>query len=211
MFPPSSPYAGLSKVFLVLIVIGALAAFAFTNSDLTNFITNNAKAEGIKQEIALQKLKDAIDVQNYRIVEDAKTKAQLEKIDADKATYEKLQEKILETRIQQAALELEMTRLFNYGKISASILFILCFSILMVQFGRRHLILAQASMKQIDSGQNATLRKSQIELARQRERIMRERQIMEASISNVPAFYPNQETSISWEDLRQQFADKKKI
>ena len=58
MFPTNySPYDGLSKVFLVLIVIGALAALAFTNSDLTNFITNSAKAEGIKQELAIQNLK----------------------------------------------------------------------------------------------------------------------------------------------------------
>lgn len=209
MFPTNySPYDGLSKVFLVLIVIGALAALAFTNSDLTNFITNSAKAEGIKQELAIQNLKSIFDFENYKRVEEAKTKAQLDNIETEKVTNEKLQTQKLQAQAQQVTLELEMSRLFGYGKIGIGIFLSICLGIMMIQFGRSRLILAQAQHKQIDNQQKSTLWKMQMELARQHERMERASFINRTQSAVDSAHYKDQGEPILWEDLRQKIVGK---
>jgi hypothetical protein len=212
----NSPYKGFATIIVILVVIGALASLAFTNSDLTNFMTNSAKADGIRQQNAVQQQIDAINTENYKTVEQAKTQAQLDQIAADTATYKKLQTALeAKTSRQQAALEVETSRLFDYGKIAVSIILAVCFSaillILTVQFTRSRLVLvqAQAQAKRIDTRQDPIQLKEQIERARQRELMNRESYLRQTQTAIVPAFYP-EEAPISWEDIRQQFAEARK-
>jgi hypothetical protein len=211
----SNFFGGLAKAFLVIMVVGILAGIALSNSDLTNFITNSAKAEGIRQQNAVQQQKDAVDAENYTVLQKANTQAQLDKIAADTSAYKKSQAQKLQAQAQQAALELEMSRLFDYGKIAAGMILAICVSailfMLTVQFTRSRLVLTQTQVqvKRIDAWQDPALRKQEIESARQRERMARTLEVRQTQTAVVPAFYP-EEAPISWEEIRQQFAEARK-
>jgi hypothetical protein len=206
MFPnPSSPYNGLAKVILVLVGIGLLVGFALTNSDLTNFITNSAKAKGIEQAVEIQTQKDAIDIKNYEAIQNATTQAQKDKIAADNDAYGKSVQQKLDFQNQASALELEMSRLFNYAKIFTTIILTLSFSFLIILLGWRLSILIRAKTQMSDPWQNRNLRKEMILLARQREQISRATFLHQQPVS---AFYTVENAPIPWEGFQPQSAEK---
>lgn len=201
MFPTNnSPFAGLTKVILILVAIGVLFGLALTGSDITNFITNSAKAETIKQENQLQAQKNAIDLEAYQLSVNQQLIAQEEQAKKD-----------LQFQEQKAAQELETARLASYFWAGTGILVAFCigvgFVILMIQIGRSLLIASQAQVKKIDAWQDPVWRKQQIEISRLLERA--ERENLAHATSNVPESHFN-EAPIPWEGFRQHYAETKK-
>ena len=204
MFPTNnSSFEGLAKVILILVAIGILVGLALTNSDITNFITNSAKAETIKQQNQLQTQKNAIDLEIYKLSVNQQLLAQQEQA-----------EKELKFQEQKAAQELEADRLASYFWAGAGIFVNFCvgvgFLILMIQAGRSLLIASQAQAKKIDVWQDPVWRKQQIEISRLLERAEREILAHTTSYSNAPKFHPSNEAPIPWEGFRQQYAETKK-
>ncbi|MBE0683963.1 MAG: hypothetical protein IH589_18845 [Anaerolineales bacterium] len=192
MFPPNnSPFEGLAKVILILVAIGILVGLVLTGSDITNFITNSAKAEAIKQQNELQAQKNAIDLEAYQLSVNQQLLAQQEQA-----------VKELQFQEQKAAQELELARLSSYLWVGAGVFVAFCFGvgfvILMIQFGRSLLITSQAQVKKTDVWQNPVWRKQQIEISRQLERAQRE------------DFGHLNEAPIPWDGLRQQYHEAKK-
>jgi hypothetical protein len=201
----NSPFAGLAKVILVLVFIGVLVGLAFSGTDLTNFITNTARAQGITRQNEVQAAKDIIDIQNYRTIQDATTQAQKDKILADRVTYQESLNQGLQLQARKAALELETARLVSYFLIAVGVFIAFCIGIFMIQFGFSRLIVARAQAEKISSWQDHIQRKEQIRIARQRELMIRADRIRGASKLNVPPFYTNEEAPIPWEDLQKQY------
>jgi hypothetical protein len=200
MFPTNnSPFTGLTKVILTLVAIGVLAGLVLSGSDLTNFITNSAKVEAIKQQNELQAQKDAIDLEAYKMSVNQQILAQQEQAKRD-----------LQFQELKATQELETARLASYFWAGAGMFVAICvgvgFMILMIQIGRSLLIASQAQVKKIDAWQDPAWRKQQIEISRRLERAQRENL---THTTSVPEFYPN-EAPIPWEGLHQHYAEAKK-
>jgi hypothetical protein len=103
MFPNNLLFGGLAKVILTLVIIGVLVGLALAGTDLVNFITNNAKAQAIKNQNDFQAQKDAIDLKNYGIVQEALTQNQIDQANADNAAHNISLEQDLQFQIQKAA------------------------------------------------------------------------------------------------------------
>ncbi len=182
MFPTNtSPFAGLTKVILTLVGIGLVVGLVIAGSDLTNFITNSAKAQAIKNQNDLQAQKDAIDLKNYQAIQETTTQIQIEKLNDERTAYEKSLDQNLQVEAQRAAQDLELSRLFNYAVIGVVVFLTFCIGIgaitLALQIGRSRLLLVQAQSKQLDAWQNLAWRKQQIMLSHALERVEREHQL----------------------------------
>ena len=196
MFPTNnSPFAGLVKVILALVIIGVLAGLVLSGSDLANFITNTAKAPGITQ-------KDKIDIDDYQRSKDE-----------DFYHLQQLHAQELQLQSQNAIYVMETTRIVSYVLTGAGVLVAICIAmgiaILLIQFGRSRLISAQAQTNQARLWKDPTWREQQILIARQKERMMREK------LTPIPT--PPQpvqpftfDSSFTWDDVRQETVDVKR-
>ena len=212
----SSPFVGLVAVILVLVVIGSLVGLALSQSDITNFITNKAKAEGILQQNDYQAQKNSIDLKNYQSVQDSVTQDQKERIAADGLAYQKslaqqlqLQNAQAEQRIrleaEKASLDLEMSRLVTYALIGAGVLLALCIGagavIFAIQSGRKRIILTQIKVNPVERWEDPFWRKREIERSRQREQVNRRVGTHNGTPEETSTIIPFSEEPIIWEDL----------
>jgi hypothetical protein len=207
MFSPNnSLFGGLAAVILTLVIIGAVSGLALSNSDLANPITNAVEAEGIKNQNDFQAGKSAIDLEDYKEVQDTKTQ-----ITIDKLWFEL--EQGLRFQAQKDAQDLEVARLASHFMMGAGVFMAFCFGIGIVvyltQAGRNRLLLAQSQVRQADPWQDLLWRKQQVKSSRKRERTMREKLTSSTSNVKVPAFYPEDEL-ILWEDFRQQYVEARR-
>lgn len=180
MFPSNnSLFGGLSKVILTLVIIGAVVGLVLSDSDLTNFITNSAEAEAIKNQNDLQVQKDAVDVKNYQAIQETTTQIKIDQLLAESATYQKSLEQGLQFQAQKAAQDLETARFVSYAGTGAGVFVAFCigigFVILMIQVGRSRKVVSQAQVKKLEAWQDLAWRKQQIMISRQLERAERER------------------------------------
>jgi hypothetical protein len=102
MFPSNnSPFSGLVPVILVLVLIGALAALALSGSNLTNFMANRAEAQAMSQQNETNAEKAKIDLQNYQAIQASQVQAQIDKVQADSAAYQRsLEQQMLYQQVQ---------------------------------------------------------------------------------------------------------------
>lgn len=184
----SSPFSGLVSVILVLVLIGAFAALALSGSDLTNFMTNRAKAQAMTQQNEIDARKAAIDLANYESMQNSQAKVQQDKILADGAAYQKSLEQQLLFERQQNDLKLQLqaqkalqqaqtSHLAGILLAGAGAIALLVVGIgvtaLLIQFGYSRYIVARATATVTDPWQNLPWRKQQVSLSRQRERELR--------------------------------------
>ena len=179
MFPNSiSPFGGLVKVILALVLIGLIMGLVLTGSDLTNFITNSAKAEAIRVQTDLDAQQKQIDLENYATIQKAETQAKEERTLAETKAFERSLELDLLQKERKVALDLEVATFSKYLWSGMIPLLVFCFVIgiviIMVQTGRSHLVVAQAQAEQIDPWQDLAWRKERIRLARQQEQLKRQ-------------------------------------
>jgi hypothetical protein len=183
-----SPFSGLVSLVLVLVIIGAVAALALSESDLTNFLTNSAKADAIREQNRIQAQKDAIELKNYEALQEIETNLQKEKILADTAAYKRnIEQQLLfqqqqnqqnlELQFQRSNQDLEVSRLTRYVLLGAGVLTMLFISmglsIFFIQLGRSRVIAVQSVSTLPSRWQDPEWRKKQIASARQREIIAR--------------------------------------
>jgi hypothetical protein len=209
MFPNNLLFGGLAKVILTLVIIGVLVGLALAGTDLVNFITNNAKAQAIKNQNDFQAQKDAIDLKNYGIVQEALTQNQIDQANADNAAHNISLEQDLQFQIQKAAQALEMDRYLNYAGIGSVIFLAFCSGIgtfvLLFFVGRSRLVLAQAQTRQADRWQDSGWLKHQIKRSRQYERMQR-KSLYGSSTPYVSPFYPSEEP-IPWDGFPEQYVE----
>ena len=197
-----SLFGGLAKVVLALVTIGLLMGLVLTGSDLTNFITNSAKADAIRLQTNLDAQQKQIDLENYATIQKAETQAEEERISAETKSFERSLELDLLQKEQKAALDLEVSTFSKYLWAGVMPFIISCLGIgtiiFMVQAGRSRLILAQAQAKQIGPWQDIAWRKERIQIARQQEQLERKK-----IIPKVPETYP-EEAPIPWDIPQEQ-------
>ena len=115
MFPSNiSPFGGLVKVISALVLIGLIMGLVLTGSDLTNFITNSAKAEAIRLQTDLDAQQKQIDLENYATIQNAKAQAEQERILAETNALERSLELDLLRKEQKVALDLEVSAFSKY-------------------------------------------------------------------------------------------------
>ncbi len=117
--PNGSLFGGLSRVILTLVVIGVVTGLVLGGADIVNFITNSAKAEAIHNANQLQAQKNAIDLNNYQLLQDAATQAQIDKMKADNEANQLMLDQAIRIQAQKAAQELETARWMSYIKMGA--------------------------------------------------------------------------------------------
>ncbi len=186
----SSPFQGLGKVILMLVVIGALTGLALSNTDVVNVLRNGAQAKGIEQQNTLQAQKDAVDLEYYKAIQPGMIQNQQDRLEADKAAYQKSLEQQLanenamaaqerELQAQKAAQEMQTALNLHYVLVGSLIFITLCagtgIAILMIQIGRSQVIKANAQTKEVEKDTIRKMREQQIEEARKRERENREK------------------------------------
>ncbi len=218
-----SPFSGLVSVIIVLVLIGAVSALALCESDLTNFLTNSAKADGIKEQNKIKAQKDALELKNYEALQEIELNLQKEKILADSAAYQRQIEqqllfqqqqnqKNLELQSQKSTQELEISRLTALGFAGAGIVAIICISmglaIFLIQLGRSRVITVQSNLKLSSKWKDPDWRKKQIALARQRELFNRIGQTTHEKENTDEEPIPV-EIPITWKLLRAQNIDQR--
>ena len=104
-----SLFSGLAKVIMTLVLLGLLMGLVLTGSDLTNFITNSAKAEAIRLQTDLDAQQKQIDLENYATIQKAKAQAEQERILAETSALERSLELELLQKEQNVALDLEVS------------------------------------------------------------------------------------------------------
>jgi len=111
MIQTSSPFAGLVGVVVVLVVIGSVLGLAISGTDLPNFITRPAEVERIRSETQIEADKGKIDVQNYGKIEEARTQAEVQRIQAEAENYRLQLDQDREIQRQRSEMELELARI----------------------------------------------------------------------------------------------------
>ncbi len=86
MLVNNSITGALVLLVVVMLVIGVFAGLAISDSDLVNPYRNQAEAERIRQEAAIQAQRDAIDLQTYQREQELRLQA-LEQQRADEQAY----------------------------------------------------------------------------------------------------------------------------
>jgi Na+/glutamate symporter len=198
VFPNNiSPFGGLVKVILALVLIGLIMGLVLTGSDLTNFITNSAKAEAMKSQNEFEEKKNAIDLEKYESTQKAEAQAEEERILAETDALERSLELDLLLKERKVALDLEVATFSKYLWSGMIPLLVFCFVIgiviFMVQAGRSRLILAQAQVKQIDPWQDLAWRKERIQIARQQEQLTRQ------TLAHIANTFSPEEAPIPWD------------
>jgi hypothetical protein len=217
----SSPFNGLVPVILVLVLIGGIAALALSGSDLTNFITNSAKAKGLTQQLEVQAQKDAIDLSNYKALQDSQAQAQAAKTLAEAEAYQRSLEQQAQFQLQQNQRALDFQRQEDLLKLEASrftrmalpvagALAVLVLSlggaVCLVQIGRSRVMSSRGAAKTGDVWQDNAWKRNQIALARQQERLERS-SVLPSSQSETELSIPV-EIPLSWQGKVQEPIEK---
>jgi hypothetical protein len=206
----SSPFGGLAKVILILIIIGVLVGLVLAGSDVTNFMTNSIKAQAIKNQNDYQAQKDAIDLKNYQAVQAATTQTQIDQLQADNIAHQKMLDQNLQLQTQKAAQDLETGRWISYIEIGIGSFIAFCLGIgsliLVILIGRSRLVMAQARVNQADPWQDAAWRRERIRIFRERERVMRKTLTNVTNIPLVPPFYPST-IPIPWDGFQPEYVE----
>lgn len=184
----SSPFSGLVSVILVLVLIGAFAALALSGSDLTNFMTNRAKAQAMTQQNEIDAQKARIDLENYKNIQNSQAKVEQDKLQADAEAYKQsLDQQLLHQQQQNdLALQLQAQKALQQAQTShlagtilagagAFALLVLSLGVAawLIQFGYSRYLVARSSATVNDPWQNVAWRKQQVYLSRQREKEFR--------------------------------------
>jgi hypothetical protein len=185
----SRPLAGLSSILILVAILGAVAAFGFSNTDLANSITRSAEAQAKDERTKIDAEKANIDLELYR----QKVQAEQEQIRIDSEKQKKEAEIMLLQIQDQYQIEIEARRtqvqqrleLERIGWISLLSLLILAGLLLIIgngyRFVRREWIELNSTRREIDTTHsgipmndawhyNPEWKQQMIYLARQRER-----------------------------------------
>lgn len=92
MMVNNSVTGALVLLILAVVVIGLVAGLALSNSDLVNPYRNQAEAERMRQEVAIQAQRKAIDLQTYQREQELRLQA-LEQQQADEQAYRQARQK----------------------------------------------------------------------------------------------------------------------
>jgi len=205
----SSPFSGLVRVIIVLVLIGALAALALTGSDLTNFMANRAKAQAMSQQNEIEAEKAKIDLQNYQTLQAIQVQAQIDKAQADSAAYQRsleqqmlyekqLAEQSLQMEGQKATQAMENARIIKIALgIGAAVLAFLVglgVCIYFILLGRSRLIAVKANAR-VDPWKDLVWRKQMVAISRERSRA---RAGSITSQSPIPVEIP-----VGWQELQE--------
>ena len=199
MFPSgNSPFAGLAKVILVLVAIGALVGLVLARSDLTNFISNSARAKALTMENEQQAERNAIDIEMYR-------RAQEESL----VLQQRQAEQTLLFDAQQSAQNLETTRFISFVLAGAVVIVAICLGIGIIIYairaGRNQRTIAKKEMASADMWQNSAWRNRKIGAARLRELDARARHVTSPFFEeSIPVDIP-----IKWDDIHERYYIKR--
>lgn len=105
------PLAGLAGILLLVALLGSMATFGISNTDLANFITNSAEARALDQKTQFESEKAAIDLDTYRQVEATMAQVEQQRILVEAELQKKQAELDLETAKAQYQIELDNQRL----------------------------------------------------------------------------------------------------
>jgi hypothetical protein len=83
MYSTNSLFGGLAKIILILVIVGSLVGLVLALSDPFNLVTNEAKAEAIRNQNYIQAQEGAIDIRNHEAVQKAVTQNQIDQLNAD--------------------------------------------------------------------------------------------------------------------------------
>ncbi len=145
----SSPFAGLGKVIIVLVIVGGLVGIALGPTDVLNFITNSQKAK-------TQAGKDAIDLKYYDLVKGSETEGELARDQIDVQLYPE--------KVRQ---EMDFTNAVRYALLGIATLMVLGLGFKLL--GK----ISPAKAGKKEQQKEADLRALQIKLARQQELLSR--------------------------------------
>ncbi len=157
-----------ARVILVLVVVGLVTGLALSNSDLINPYRNQAEAERIRQEAAIQARRDAIDLQTYQREQELRLQA-LEQQQADERAY----------RQARQAVELFLLRIAGTALVMTAGLALL---ILAIALAFRLIAQARHIWAQ-SSAEVQTLREQVVRLARENERLTRRLNLLEQEMA----------------------------
>ena len=198
-----SPFAGLVRVIMTLVSIGVVVGLTLSQSDLTNFITNSARAQAITRQTEIEAEQAEIDLQNYRALKAAEAEVEQARLQAEAAADARSLDIETQFKAQKAIQDLEIERLTGYTwlviTVTAAGLLVLCAGIgLTIALSRiiySRLIAMSAPPVQANPWRDPMWRKEQIQMARHHEKLMR--QPAEQTIS-VPV-----DSTYLWPGIRQ--------
>ncbi len=149
----NSPFEGLVKVVVALVIIGALVGLALGATDALNFITNSAKARA-------QSNRDAIDLKYYAAVPASDTETRIAKNMVDTHMYEE--------KVRQ---EMNFTNAFRYTLLGGGAL--LALLPLLVYLVRKAKTASPQPPAGRDPWKDPQWRETKVRLARQQEALNR--------------------------------------
>jgi len=159
MIVNNSVTGALVLLVITTLVIGLVAGLAISNSDLVNPYRNQAEAERIRQEAALQAQREAIDLQTYQREQELRLQA-LEQQQADERAYRQSQQEI---------------RLFLLRMAGTTIVVTVDLALLILSIAAAFRIIAQARRVWVQSSAEVQeLRAQMRNLARENERLTRQ-------------------------------------
>lgn len=165
---PPSPFAGLVKVVIALIVIGVIVGIALASTDVLNFITNSEKAQA-------QSAKDAVDLKYYTLTRQNEAQAEVAKSIVDAQLYP-----------EKARQDLAFSYAVRYALLGIGVLVILAFLAAPVILILRSKTAPQETEETEDMATDPALREMQIKLARQQEILNRLTDIAAARADGKP-------------------------
>jgi Tfp pilus assembly protein PilE len=205
----SRPLAGLASIVLVVAVLGAFAAFGFSNTDLANNLTRSAEARAKDQQTKQEAERAAVDLEFYR----QQKQSEIEKLQIDQEKQRKqaeidlaqMQDNYLLNAEQnwiRAQQQLEFERLTRLSGLSLLVLLALMIIFVLGQrFSKQENQKDTASTKKpaivrktISNPwhDNPAWKRQQIENARQREQNMRiTSNLHKAWFYNTPSLDPS--------------------
>lgn len=138
----SSLLSGLTSVIAVVALLGLAVGIGVSNTDLLNFNRSVAEAETLKYTAELQAQQNPIILQYFERIQDAETKAAIEKINIETEAFrEELKSKLIAKQRANAVW-------LMVGPL-AVLTIAIALGILLVQYGRSRLLLAEAKAAQI--------------------------------------------------------------
>ncbi len=146
-----SPFAGLVKVVIALIVIGVLIGAALASTDVLNFITNSEKAQA-------QSAKDAVDLKYYTIMKENEVKDEVARSIMDTQLY-----------AEKARQDQEFSNAVRYAFLLIGVLVILAFLVVTATLILRSKNASQKTDETEDVTADPSMLEMQIKLARQQE------------------------------------------
>ncbi len=114
------------KIILMLLVFGMLCGLLFAATDLANPMTNGAEARRDNIETDYLAQKNGIDLEQYRILKEAETQAELKRLDDEAQHRQQLYAQELQFSRVWSGLKLELLRFSGY---------VLCLSLLAISIG----------------------------------------------------------------------------